>query len=160
MPMNVQPAANLPDRINEIRMLTAEIVNREILPNGNRLWAWRRDGYAESDRHKARQLRHEIQAKVKMGTARIDHNICYSWNGASCGVCARACPFEGTALVIGLYFSMLEYRSNEADYAKFLKVIHWHKTFGVLVFVLVFYRLYHRWKNPPPELPAGNPLSS
>ena len=45
----------------------------------------------------------DIQAKVRMGTARIDHNICYSWNGASCGVCARACPFEGKALRVGLF---------------------------------------------------------
>ena len=66
MPMNVQPVANLPDRINQIRLLTAEIVNREILPHENQLWAWRRDGgYEESDREKARALRHEIQAKVK-----------------------------------------------------------------------------------------------
>jgi len=45
----------------------------------------------------------DIQAKVDMGTARIDFNICYSWNGASCGVCARACPFEGQALKVGLF---------------------------------------------------------
>ena len=66
MPMNVQPVSNLPDRINQIRILTAEIVNREILPNENQLWAWRRDGPVdESERQKARTLRHEIQAKVK-----------------------------------------------------------------------------------------------
>ncbi|MEW6072625.1 MAG: 4Fe-4S dicluster domain-containing protein [Planctomycetota bacterium] len=45
----------------------------------------------------------DIQAKVRMGTARIDHNICYSWNCASCGVCARACPFEGRALKVGIF---------------------------------------------------------
>ena len=33
MPMNVQSIATLDDRINQIRLLTAEIVNREILPN-------------------------------------------------------------------------------------------------------------------------------
>ena len=61
------------------------------------------------------------------------------------------------ALGIGLYFSRLNYRGDETDYAAFLEVIYWHKTFGVLVFVLVFYRLYYRWKNPPPELPADSP---
>lgn len=61
------------------------------------------------------------------------------------------------ALVIGLYFSTLDYRSDKSDYAAFLKVIHWHKTFGILVFLLVFYRLYHRRKNPPPRLPADSP---
>lgn len=61
------------------------------------------------------------------------------------------------ALVIGLYFSTLNYRNDEVGYAAFLKVIHWHKTFGLFAFLLVFYRLYHRWRNPPPALPAGSP---
>jgi len=66
MPMNVQSIPTLPDRINQIRHLTAEIVNNEILPNENTLWRWRREGsFAEDDRARARALRHEIQAKVK-----------------------------------------------------------------------------------------------
>jgi len=66
MAMNVQPIPTLSERINEIRLHTAEIVNREILPNENRLWIWRRDAeVADSDRAKARELRHDIQAKVK-----------------------------------------------------------------------------------------------
>ncbi len=39
-----------------------------------------------------------IQREVKMGTARVDRNICYSYNGFICGVCVRACPFAGLAL--------------------------------------------------------------
>jgi len=65
MPMNVQAIASLPDRINEIRLLTAEIVNREILPNENTLWRWYRDGVSEDERRKARELREEIKLKVK-----------------------------------------------------------------------------------------------
>src|SRR5678815_2161483 len=66
MPMNVQPIAGVSDRINEIRLLTAEIVNKEILPVENQLWAWRRDGTVqESDKKLARELREGIQAKVK-----------------------------------------------------------------------------------------------
>jgi len=65
MPMNVQPIPTLPDRINQIRHLTAEIVNREILPNENRLWAWRREGVTDGDRQQARELRADIRAKVK-----------------------------------------------------------------------------------------------
>jgi acyl-CoA dehydrogenase len=65
MPMNVQPISTLSDRVNQIRHLTAEIVNREILPNENRLWAWRREGVGDSDRQTARQLRADIRAKVK-----------------------------------------------------------------------------------------------
>jgi len=64
--MNVQPISTLDDRVNQIRLLTAEIVNRDILPNENRLWVWRRDGKVDkADVTKARELRHEIQTKVK-----------------------------------------------------------------------------------------------
>lgn len=44
-----------------------------------------------------------IHEGVKMGTAVVDTNLCHSYNGASCGVCVRACPFEGTALRAGLW---------------------------------------------------------
>ena len=39
MLMNVQPIATVSERINEVRALTARIVNKEILPNENLLWA-------------------------------------------------------------------------------------------------------------------------
>ena len=66
MPMNVQPIPGVSDRINEIRGLTAEIVNKEILPVENLLWAVYRDGKAaESDKQRARDLREGIKAKVK-----------------------------------------------------------------------------------------------
>ena len=67
MPMNVQPIAGVSDRINEIRLLTAEIVNKEILPVENQLWAWRRDGTVarRATKKRARELREGIQAKVK-----------------------------------------------------------------------------------------------
>jgi MauM/NapG family ferredoxin protein len=45
----------------------------------------------------------DIQDRVDMGTAHVDTNICYSFNGASCGVCVRACPFEGEALKAGFF---------------------------------------------------------
>jgi len=66
MTMNVQPIPNLNDRINEIRLLTAEIINKEILPNERALWAWRDDGAVdETARAKAREMRLDIQNKVK-----------------------------------------------------------------------------------------------
>lgn len=44
-----------------------------------------------------------LQANVQMGKAEVDTTLCYSYNGASCGACVRACPFEGTALRAGLW---------------------------------------------------------
>lgn len=44
-----------------------------------------------------------IKEKVHMGTASVDFNLCYSYNGASCGACVRACPLEGEALRAGLW---------------------------------------------------------
>jgi acyl-CoA dehydrogenase len=66
MPMHVRPIPTVSERINQIRGLTAQIVNREILPNENRLWAWNREGVVvDTNRETARELRHAIQGKVK-----------------------------------------------------------------------------------------------
>jgi acyl-CoA dehydrogenase len=66
MKMNVKPIPTVSERINEIRNLTATIVNKEILPNENALWAWRGDGrYTKEDIDEARHLRQRIQDKVK-----------------------------------------------------------------------------------------------
>jgi len=66
MKMNVKPIPTLSERTNEIRNLTAEIVNKEILPNENKLWAWRTNGrLSDSDRREARDLRENIKANVK-----------------------------------------------------------------------------------------------
>jgi ferredoxin-type protein NapG len=45
----------------------------------------------------------DIQAKVKMGRAVLDPNLCYSYNMRTCGVCYRACPLQDVALKIGMY---------------------------------------------------------
>jgi len=44
-----------------------------------------------------------ILKEVKMGTAVVDENLCFSYFGRTCGVCYRACPFPGKALTVGLY---------------------------------------------------------
>ncbi len=44
-----------------------------------------------------------IRREVRMGTAELDKNLCYSFNGASCGACVRACPLEGHALKAGMW---------------------------------------------------------
>lgn len=44
-----------------------------------------------------------IQQNVHMGIAEVDTNLCHSFNGASCGICVRACPLEGKALTAGMW---------------------------------------------------------
>ncbi len=66
MKMNVQPIPTVSDRINEIRSLTATIVNKEILPNENALWAWRGDPrVTDGEIEESRRLRDNVKMKVK-----------------------------------------------------------------------------------------------
>jgi acyl-CoA dehydrogenase len=67
MAMNVKPVPTLDDEVNEIRLATAEIINKEILPGEDKLWRQsfdsenpQNDGAEES-----RELRRQIQQKVK-----------------------------------------------------------------------------------------------
>ena len=45
----------------------------------------------------------EVRAKVRMGTAKIDQALCYSYNSWSCGACYRACPLPDKAMTLGLW---------------------------------------------------------
>jgi ferredoxin-type protein NapG len=47
----------------------------------------------------------EGKRAVKMGTAVLTRDLCFSWAEPSrtCGVCYRACPLPGEAMTIGLY---------------------------------------------------------
>jgi acyl-CoA dehydrogenase len=66
MTMNVQPIPTLDARINEIRLSTAAIVNEHILPNENKLWAFRRGTETDpAERDEARAMRRDIQQRVK-----------------------------------------------------------------------------------------------
>lgn len=42
-------------------------------------------------------------ADVKMGTARVNEGLCYSFAGRTCGACYRSCPLAGQALKIGVF---------------------------------------------------------
>ena len=66
MLMNVKPIPTVSDRINEIRMLTAQIVNEEILPNENLLFA-RRAGIklTPAEVQESRDVREHIKQSVK-----------------------------------------------------------------------------------------------
>ena len=65
MPMNINAIPALDDRINEIRVRTARIVNEEILPNEKKLWSFREGGLSDAERHEIRELRKQIQNTVK-----------------------------------------------------------------------------------------------
>jgi len=43
-----------------------------------------------------------ILRRVKMGHARVDENLCLSFQGKTCGVCYRACPLPDVAIRVGL----------------------------------------------------------
>ncbi len=46
-----------------------------------------------------------IPGHVKMGVARLNKDMCYSWQepARTCGVCYRSCPFKGTAMTIEVF---------------------------------------------------------
>ena len=68
MSMNVKPVPTLDDRVNDIRLRTARIVNECILPNEDKLLAHHRNGeVSDRDRRVALELREEIKAKVCEG---------------------------------------------------------------------------------------------
>jgi acyl-CoA dehydrogenase len=64
--MNVQPIPRASDRVNEVRALTAQIVNREILPNENLIWAESRGTtLTDEEREVAKKTREHIKDVVK-----------------------------------------------------------------------------------------------
>ncbi|MDO8390566.1 MAG: acyl-CoA dehydrogenase family protein [Actinomycetota bacterium] len=65
MAMNCKPVPTLDDRINDIRMRTAEIINDDVLPNEGTLWAARRHDETVTERAEVLELRASIQEKVK-----------------------------------------------------------------------------------------------
>ena len=66
MAMNVQAVSTLSDRVNQIRLSTAAIVNEDILPNENALWRFHGpDGSVDEEKKAAiRALRRRRSASV------------------------------------------------------------------------------------------------
>ncbi len=101
MRMNVQPIPGVSDKVNEVRQLTAQIVNKEVLPNENFLWAWHADGrFQESDVRRARELREEIKAKVKQAGLWAPH-LPVEYGGAGLNFLEHAYMNEVLAYAIG-----------------------------------------------------------
>ena len=63
MAMNVKPVPTLDERINDIRMRTAEIVNEDIIPNEAVLWR-SADDSSFTEHNEALELRAAIKARV------------------------------------------------------------------------------------------------
>ena len=101
MRMNVQPIPTLSERTNEIRRLTAMIVNKEILPNENQLWPWRTNGrLSESEAQEAHELREGIKEKVKQAGLWAPH-LPEEYGGAALGFLDHAYMNEVLAYAAG-----------------------------------------------------------
>jgi acyl-CoA dehydrogenase len=98
--MNVKPIPTLDPRINEIRALTAQIVNRDILPNERKLWEGWRDGATEGERRSARELRESIKQKVKHAGLWAPH-LPPEYGGAGLGFLEHAYMNEVLAYSMG-----------------------------------------------------------
>jgi acyl-CoA dehydrogenase len=100
MAMNVQPIPNVSDRINQIRMLTAKIINQEILPHENELWAARSQGASDADRKRAHELREGVKARVKEAGLWAPH-LPEQYGGCGLGFLEHAYMNEVLAYCVG-----------------------------------------------------------
>ncbi|MCJ7438047.1 MAG: acyl-CoA dehydrogenase family protein, partial [Acidimicrobiia bacterium] len=101
MLMNVQPIPTVSDRINEIRALTAQIVNKEILPNENLIWARRTNTrLTPEDIQAARELREHIKGVVKQADLWAPH-LPAEYGGAGLDFLELAYMNEVLAYAIG-----------------------------------------------------------
>src|SRR5688572_7609908 len=99
--LNVRPVETLDAQINEIRLATAEIINRDILPNEAALWAFRRGGEETSAQTADRKaLRSEIQSKVKRAGLWAPH-LPKEYGGMGLGFLAHAYMNEVLAYSVG-----------------------------------------------------------
>ncbi len=101
MLMNVQPIPSVSERINEVRALTAQIVNKEILPNENLLWARRTNTrLTPDDMEQARELREHIKAVVKQAGLWAPH-LPVEYGGAGLDFLELAYMNEVLAYAVG-----------------------------------------------------------
>jgi acyl-CoA dehydrogenase len=101
MLMNVQPIAMVSERVNEVRALTAQIVNQEILPNENLLWARHTNTrLTPGDVQQARELREHIKAVVKQAGLWAPH-LPVEYGGAGLDFLELAYMNEVLAYAVG-----------------------------------------------------------
>ena len=101
MLMNVQPIPTVSERINEVRALTAQIVNKEILPNENLLWARHTNTrLAPSDIEQARGMREHVKSVVKQAGLWAPH-LPVEYGGAGLDFLELAYMNEVLAYAVG-----------------------------------------------------------
>jgi acyl-CoA dehydrogenase len=99
--MNVRPIPGASDRINEVRSLTAQIVNREILPNENLIWAEARGTVlTDEDRELARKAQDHIREVVKQAGLWAPH-LPAEYGGAGLDFLELAYMYEVLAYATG-----------------------------------------------------------
>ncbi len=101
MRMNVRPIPTVSERINQIRELTARIVNHEILPHESELWVGRRGASAdEAARRRAHELRAQVREKVKQAGLWAPH-LPREYGGAGLTFLEHAYMNEVLAYAVG-----------------------------------------------------------
>ncbi len=101
MQMNVQPIPAISDRINEVRALTAQIVNKEILPNENLLWAQHTNTrLTPGDIEQAREMREHIKTVVRQAGLWAPH-LPVEYGGAGLDFLELAYMNEVLAYAVG-----------------------------------------------------------
>src|SRR5881227_39714 len=101
MQMNIQPIATASERTNEIRLLTAAIVNNEILPNENMMWRSAEQGpTTPSDVAEAARLREDVKRKVKQAGLWAPH-LPAEYGGAGLDFLELAYMYEVLAYAVG-----------------------------------------------------------
>ena len=100
MKMNCNPVPTVDERINDIRSRTAEIVNDDILPNEQKLWAARQEGESMEHRREVLELRAQIKQKVKKAGLWAPH-LPEEYGGMGLDFLAHAYMNEVLAYAIG-----------------------------------------------------------
>jgi len=99
--VKVQPIPGASERINEVRMLTALIVEKEILPLENRLWIHEvRPPYTQADVEESAELRQGVRDRVRQAGLWAPH-LPEEYGGAGLGFLELAYMYEVLAYAVG-----------------------------------------------------------
>ncbi len=100
MPMNVQSIPSVNDRINQIRLSTAKIVNEDILPNESALWRGYGAHATDEQRKHSKDLREHVKANVKQAGLWAPH-LPEEYGGCGLGFLEHAYMNEVLAYCVG-----------------------------------------------------------